>query len=120
VRSAVRLTPFGRTFGIGANWPAAGAYRPAMLRRLLSAGAMLVLLAAVALPISAYVSQARDVTVYLHGSGVAVRAGGRVALLPATASPDDLLPGTRVLADPTHGPGSPRATSPAPGHGGRT
>ena len=73
-----------------------------MLRRLVTAGATLVVLAGVALPISAYVSQARDVTVYLHGSGVAVRADGRTTLLPATASPSDLLPGSRVLADPTH------------------
>ena len=73
-----------------------------MLRRLASAGALLVLLSAVALPISAYVSRARDVTVYLHGSGVAVRADGRTTLLPATAAPGDLLPGSRVLADPTH------------------
>ena len=73
-----------------------------MLRRLASAGALLVLLSAVVLPISAYVSRARDVTVYLHGSGVAVRADGRTTLLPATAAPGDLLPGSRVLADPTH------------------
>ncbi len=73
-----------------------------MLRRLVTAGAMLVALAAVALPISAYVSQARYVTAYLHGSGVAVRADGRPVVLPATAAPSDLIAGSRVLADPTH------------------